>query len=244
MSLRLYTDYAAWWPLFSDPAYYEAEAASIGAILRRELGRPPSAILELGCGGGTLASFLKANAKLTLVDPEPRMLAVSRKLNGGCEHVVGDMRTLRLGRRFDAVVLHDAVNYMTTAEDLKRALETAHAHLLPNGAVIVLPDDTEETFESSTSAGGRDGEDGRGLRYLLWTGRPHRNTYAVDFGILLREIDGKTELVHERHTFGLFSCENWMDAFRSAAFAAPCIYSDALRRTVFCARRCPQGSVS
>jgi SAM-dependent methyltransferase len=240
MSPRLYTDYAAWWPLFADPTYYAAEAASIAAILRQELGHPARAILELGCGGGTLASFLKASAKLTLVDPEPRMLAVSRTLNPGCEHVVGDMRTVQLGRRFDAVVLHDAVNYMTTAEDLTRALETARAHLLPEGAVVVLPDDTEETFEPSTSTGGRDDEDGRGLRYLLWTKEPQGSTYAVDFAILLRDGDGKTDLLHERHMFGLFSFDIWKDAFRHAAFFAPCIYPDGRRQAVFCARPCPQ----
>ncbi len=34
----------------------------------------------------------------------------SRELNPDCEHVLGDMRTLRLGRTFDAVFVHDAVD--------------------------------------------------------------------------------------------------------------------------------------
>jgi len=223
MTLQLYTDYAAWWPLFSDPTYYAAEAASIKKILHRELGLQPADMIELGCGGGTLASFLKAEAKMTLVDPEPRMLAISQMLNPDCQHTLGDMRTLRLGRRFGAVVLHDAVNYMTTLDDLAQALETAYAHLSPDGAVIVVPDDTQETFRPSTSTGGRDGDDGRGLRYLMWTNAPRQNTYAVDFAILLRSADGKTELLQERHTFGLFSRECWIDAFRKAGFRTPSI---------------------
>ena len=37
------------------------------------------------------------------------MLAVAREHNAGRTTVVGDMRTLRLDERFDAVLLHDAV---------------------------------------------------------------------------------------------------------------------------------------
>ncbi len=36
------------------------------------------------------------------------------------------MRRLRLGRAFDAVFDHDAVDYTTTADDLRQAIETAH----------------------------------------------------------------------------------------------------------------------
>jgi hypothetical protein len=38
------------------------------------------------------------------------------------------MRTLRLGRAFDVVLVHDAIMYMTTEEELLAAAETAFAH--------------------------------------------------------------------------------------------------------------------
>jgi hypothetical protein len=46
---------------------------------------------------------------MTLVEPSVGMLAVSRALNPDLEHVQGDMRTVRLGRHFDAVFVHDAI---------------------------------------------------------------------------------------------------------------------------------------
>ena len=46
------------------------------------------------------------------------------------------MRTLRLGRTLDAVLVHDAVTYLTTDEDLRAAMETAFAHLRPGGAAV------------------------------------------------------------------------------------------------------------
>ena len=60
-------------------------------------------LLELGAGGGNNASHLKAHFTCTLADVSPQMLTVSRRLNPECEHVLGDMRTMRLGRTFDAV---------------------------------------------------------------------------------------------------------------------------------------------
>jgi SAM-dependent methyltransferase len=236
MSLRLYTDYAPWWPLFAEPGYYAGEAATILSALREEHGRAPGTILELGSGGGSLASHLKAAAKLTLVDPAPAMLAVSRALNPGVEHIKADMRTLRLGRTFDAVVIHDAINYMTTSDDLHRALATARAHLALGGVLMVLPDDTRETFKPGLGTGGRDGADGRGLRYLCWTNGPDGSTYSVDFGLLIRDASGSVEHLHERHTFGLFDREAWRVVFSRAGFGAPRIVRDRWREDVFVAR--------
>ena len=113
--------------------------------------------LELGCGGGNTALHLKRRfRRLLLTDLSPEMLAVSRALNPECEHQVGDMRTLRLGRSFDAVFVHDAVCYMTTEADLRRAMETAWAHCRPGGAVLFQPDYVRENFRAAASAGGCD----------------------------------------------------------------------------------------
>jgi len=43
------------------------------------------------------------------------------------------MRSVRLGRTYDAVIIHDAIMYMTTEDDLVAALATARAHLAPAG---------------------------------------------------------------------------------------------------------------
>jgi hypothetical protein len=165
------------------------------------------------------------------------MLDVSLRSNPGIEHLEGDMRTIRLDRHFDAVVIHDAINYMTTIDDIVAALATAKAHVEPSGAVIVLPDDTIESFRPGTGTGGRDGEDGRALRYLCWLNDPEENIYNVDFAILLRERDGSVELLHERHVFGLFSRNDWCAAFKRAGLCTPSILTDRWRDHVFIARQ-------
>src|SRR5947199_313515 len=79
---------------------------------------PVHEVLELGSGGGHNAVHLKARFTMTLVDLSAGMLDMSRRLNPECEHHQGDMRTVRLGRTFDAVFVHDAVDYMLTEDDL------------------------------------------------------------------------------------------------------------------------------
>jgi SAM-dependent methyltransferase len=215
-----YDNLAEWWPLFSPPEHYGEEAAD---LLRRLGPQPPvSTMLELGSGGGSLASHLKSHFRLTLTDRSRGMLDVSRKINPDAEHHVGDMRTLRLGRQFDIVLVHDAIMYATTPDDVKSALQTAAIHCRPGGRVVVLPDFVRETFTPGTDDGGEDASDGRGLRYLEWRWDPDPNddTYIVDYAFLLRDAAGEVSAVHDRHVEGLFARARWLDWFREAGLSA------------------------
>jgi SAM-dependent methyltransferase len=111
-------------------------------------------VLELGSGGGNNASHMKHTFALTLVEPAEKLRELSRAFNPECEHVAGNMRTVRLGRTFDAVFVHDAVMYMTTEEELRTALATVAAHLAPGSVALVAPDATTETFSEATEHGG------------------------------------------------------------------------------------------
>ena len=112
--MKLYDELAEWWPLFSAPEDYAEEAAFFARVLTEACEPAPRTVLELGSGGGNNALHLKSKFEMTLVDLSPQMLAVSRALNPECEHREGDMRTVNLGRTFDAVFIHDAIAYMTS----------------------------------------------------------------------------------------------------------------------------------
>ena len=221
MTLRLYDDLAPWWPLLSDPAGYAEEAAVVAEILRTKARRPVQEVLELGSGGGNNAYHLKAHFRLTLTDLSAPMLSVSEALNPDCRHLRGDMRSLRLDDRFDGVVVHDAIMYMTTVEDLRTALRTAFVHLRPGGIALFVPDDVRETFRAGHESGGHDAPDGSGLRYLEWSWDPDPDdtSFIVDFAFLLREPDGSVTAVHDRHLNGLFDLDTWHRLLADAGFA-------------------------
>src|SRR5262249_41183123 len=126
--MRLYTDLAAWWPLFSPPSHYVEEAQDLFPTLLAAPDAPPATLLELGAGGGSLAYHLKAHLALTLSDVSASMVANSQRVNPECEHVIGDMRTLDLGRRFDLVFIHDAIMYATDETSVRATLATAARH--------------------------------------------------------------------------------------------------------------------
>ena len=178
-------------------------------------------VLELGSGGGNNASHLKHHFTLTLTDLSADMLAVSRTINPECEHIQGDMRTLRLGREFDAVFVHDAIAYLTSPEDLRAALETVFVHCKPGGVALVVPDGISDTFASRTDHGGNDGDE-RSLRYLEWTWDPDPadGTYLTDYAYLLRDRDGSVRVEHDRHVCGLFSRAHWLSVLKDVGFRA------------------------
>ena len=216
---RFYGDLARWWPLISPPGEYAEEAAFAAKVLG-SASIPVREVLELGSGGGHNAHHLKAGFAMTLVDISEEMLAVSRRLNPECDHHRGDMRTLRLGRSFDAVFVHDAIGYMTTEADLRQAIETAFVHCRPGGIAVFVPDDTRESFEETSDHGGSDDGDGRGVRFLEWTWDPDpEDTWTVtEYAFLLRDVDGSVQVVHESHRLGLFGRDDWLRLLAAAGF--------------------------
>ena len=236
--IKLYSELAAWWTLLSPVADYLEEATFFWNIMR-DAGLPPApSLLELGCGGGSNAFHLKHYfPQMTLTDISPQMLEISRRLNPECEHVEGDMRTVRLDRTFDVVFVHDAIDYMLTLEDLRQALETAVVHCKPGGLALFVPDDVGETFGPSTDHGGTDG-DGRSLRYLEWTYDPDESdsTYITEYVYLLREGNQPVQIEHDQHICGLFARTDWLRLLKEVGFQPKVIY-DAFERELFLARK-------
>ncbi len=217
---RLYTQLANWWSLLSPPSHYVEEAQDLLNDLRHVRGARPQTLLELDCGGGSLACNLKGLFQLTLTDISADMLALSREVNPECEHVLGDMRNLDLGRQFDVVLIHDAIMYATTPEDVQATFQTAATHCRAGGLTLLLPDCVRETFRPSTSSGGEDGANGRGMRYLEWSWDPdpRDDTFEVAYAFLLRDADGSMRTEGDRHQCGLFSKDQWIEWLTAAGF--------------------------
>ncbi len=221
---RFYAEWASWWPLISPVEEYADEMVIAGDVLGRGK-REVAEVLELGSGGGHNAFHLKRRFSMTLTDLSPTMLAASRQLNPECEHLGGDMRTMRLGRSFDAVFVHDAIDYMRTEHDLAQAMATAFAHCRPGGVAVLLPDYTSETFEPSTDHGGSDAADGRGVRYLAWAraASPALRAVETDYAFVFRHADGTVEHGHETHVTGLVPRARWLTLLAEAGFSVEAI---------------------
>jgi SAM-dependent methyltransferase len=199
---------------------------------------PPHTVLELGCGGGSLAWHFKRHFTMTLTDISAGMLAMSRAVNPECEHIEGDMRSLDLGRTFDLAFIHDAVCYATSEAELRAVLATLARHCRAGGGVVVVPDEVRETFEPSTEHGGEDGEDGRGLRYLEWSRDADSSDSITEttYALVLREPDGRTSVELDHHRHGLFPRASWLRWMEEAGLSAS-TRIDAWGRDVFRGRQ-------
>ena len=242
---HLYDDLTPYYRLLDPMADHEPEADAYRDAFTRTIRGPAPRLLELGAGAGNTAYFLKPHFECTLTDLSASMLDLSRELNPECQHVVGDMRSLRLDATFDAVLVHDAIVYMTSEADLAAAINTAYVHTRPGGAAIFAPDCTRETFtEQSEIYEGEDSE--RAMRCLEWSWDPDPSddTYTVEYAFLLRE-DGEVSVVHDRHIEGLFAVDTWRRLLTEAGFDVELIKRplddadvvDAYTEEVFLCRR-------
>ncbi len=218
MQPLLYGELVPWYRLVDPPEEHEDEALCFQAAFERAASPRPETLLELGSGAGNNALHLRRRFTCTLADLSADMLALSREQNPGCEHVLADMRTLRLGRTFDVVLVHDAIMYMLTEEDLLAAARTAFEHTRPGGAAIFAPDCFRETFEDSTDTLTMD-QGNRSVRGLMWSWDPHPedSTYVTDYAFLLREGNA-TRAVHDQHVEGLFPRDTWHRVLTTAGF--------------------------
>lgn len=216
--MKLYNELSSWWPVLSAPEDYEEESGLYIKIIEKYKKNIKCA-LELGCGGGSNASFFKKHYNMTLTDLSLKMLEVSKKLNPECRHFEGDMRLVRLKEKFDLVFIHDAIMYMTTEEDLFKTFITAMEHLKNDGILFIAPDYFKETFKPQTSHGGHDRKE-RSMRYLEWMrdDDPDDNLTETYFAYLLKDGNGPIRIEYDLSVNGIFSQKTWQKLLEQAGF--------------------------
>jgi len=218
---RLYDELAPWWPLISPPGEYEQDAERIAEVFG-SASIPVRSVLDLGSGGGHIATHLKDRFQLTLVDISPEMLAVSREINPDCEHIQGDMHAIRLGRLFDAVLVHDAADYVSSEAGLLRVAQTAFAHCHTGGLAVFAPDHTAESFRPGTGGGGGSDALGRQASFRERTSDhdPADGWIEAEYEFVLRSASGHVDVIRETHRLSAFSCETWLRVLEAAGFDA------------------------
>ena len=207
------------WPIISPPEEYGSEAAFFGDVIREELGPGRHKLLELGVGGGHNLSHLTDDFDCTAVDLSPAMLALSKGLNPGVEHHVGDMRNIRLERTFDTVLVHDSASYLLTEQDLTETFTTAAAHLRPGGVLMVAPDWFQETFPDGWvyNWDRQQGDIEVNIQEVMVDPDPSDTQVESTYTYTIKKA-GVTTVEVDTHITGLFSIQTWSDLMGQAGF--------------------------
>ena len=175
-------------------------------------------ILDLGCGTGNHAIPLAQRGyQVTGVDRAPEMLSQARQkisalplpaqVSHGSEFILGDLRSLDLQKRFDAVLMMFAVlGYQIADEDIEAALKTVSTHLKPSGLFIFdvwygpavvrqRPDKREKEMPAP---------DGKIIRVASGTLRPELNQCEVCYQVKKFKGDRIASECEEKHIMRYF----------------------------------------
>lgn len=219
-TFRLYTDLAWLWPLWGDATTEYADYCShITERISQHAKGPVVTLLNIGCGGGKNVLNLKQQFSVTGIDLSTAMLAQAKELNPECTFVHGDMRTCRLGKTFDAVLMDDAISHMACRTDFVAAIRTAHAHLNTGGVMVVTADVTAESFKqnhTSTTVATREELDVVFVENQ-YDSDPTDEQFETTILYLIRE-QGHLRTEIDRWKMGLFSIETWRQVLCTAGF--------------------------
>ena len=216
---RLYGDLAWTWPIISPPEDYLDEGAEYERLISGHSQTPAKTLLNLGTGGGHIDWAIKKHYAITACDISENMLELARGLNPEVAYVHGDMRTVRLGGEFDAVLAGDAINYMLTEDDLLAAFETAYAHLKPGGIFLTCREECPEHFEQNRTTAYTKSAGGIEITFIenYFDGDPSDTVIEGLFIYVIRD-GGSLRIESDRHLLGIFPGETWTRLLGKAGF--------------------------
>lgn len=211
--------------------------------LWRLAGAEVHSVVDLACGTGSAAIALaQRDFAVTGVDRSSAMLAQAeakaQRWGAQVTWVGQDLRSLELGRRFDAATcFYDSVNYFLVPEELIQVLKRVHAHLKPGGVfafdaiteyalALAWANETEVKVESDYAR--------------IWRAsyRPdtHVGTLLIDY-FVADEPAGSYRRISEAHHHRDYTVFDMRAALEAAGFTVEAAYAcgtlDAVTATTY-----------
>lgn len=216
---RLYHELSWLWPIISPPEDYIEETEFFSRIIKEMAAIDVQSLLHLGCGGGRNDHTFKKHFGVTGVDISEEMLRLARELNPDVEYILGDMRSLRLGRTFDSIAAMDSVNYMKTEEELNQLFQTAYAHLKPGGVFITVVEESCERFRQNRILSSCHTLGDTQITFIenSFDPDPNDSHFEMTFVYLVRK-KGNLEIHTDSHIWGLFRMDTWSRLLQKTGF--------------------------
>lgn len=216
---RLYSDLSWTWPIISPVEDYIEETELFSKLIREHSKIEVKTLLHLGCGGGHNDYTFKKHFKVTSVDISEDMLGLAKKLNPEVNYKYGDMRTIQLGEKYDAVTILDSINYVKTVEDLQRTFITTYEHLKPGGVFLTFVEQIAEQFKQHNTTCSTHSQGDVEITFIENYYDPDLTdtNYEATFIYLIR-VGGKLEVHKDRHLCGIFKLETWLELLKATGF--------------------------
>lgn len=222
----MFESYSRFYDLLYAEKDYQGECDFIETLWGRYSSARVGTVLDLGCGtGGHALPLIARGYQVTGVDRSAGMLEKARQKAGekalSGEWVRDDIRSVRLGKQFDAVLsMFAVISYQTTNSDVLSSFQTARIHLQP-GSLFIF----DVWFGPAVLAdrpGDRIRQIDRGGAKVIRLAQPEfdlmRQTVLVKYTLL--ELEGDTLLsnVTENHLMRFFFPQEIIAFLEQAGF--------------------------
>ena len=210
-----YSDLAWTEHIITSPDDYEEETCLYVNLIKENAVIEAKSLLHLGCGAGGNDYTFKKHFKVTGVDISQDMLKIARTTNPEITYMHGDMRSIDLKKRFDAIAIPESIDYMATIPELQNAICTASRHLKPGGVLLIVAKTREEFMENNFCYTGAK----EGIEITIFENnyipKQDPSTYEATLVYLIRQ-KGKLSIHTDSHRLGLFSQKEWLSLLRKA----------------------------
>ena len=194
---------------------YAAEAGKVDALIGQYKQATGSTLLDVACGTGLHLQYLRDKYQAEGLDLDEKMLAVAREKLPGIPLHHASMVDFKLEHTFDAITcLFGSIGYVKTLPHLEESVANMTCHLKPGGVLIVEPWITPENWTAGKTYAQLVDQPELKIARMSISGRQERLS-TVDFHYLVATPAG-IEHFTERHELGLFTDEEYTDAFHKA----------------------------
>ncbi len=184
--------------------------------------------LDVACGTGRHLELLAERYACEGVDLDPVLLERARARCPNMTFGVGEMATFDLGRSFDVVsCLFSAIGYARTADGLAATIANLARHLAEGGLLIVEPWFQPDEWERGRVAAEVPIDEGRRVLVRVFASGRDGDVSHLDIHYLVGS-GGDVSYRHEHHELGLFTFDQFREAFEAAGLGDVDVDRDGL----------------
>jgi SAM-dependent methyltransferase len=213
--LRMYEQLADYYDEIYHFKNYQKESEKIESLIQQHKRSSGTNLLDVACGTGNHIGYLKQRYTVEGLDFSPEMLRIARKKHPDILFHMGDMTSFKLENRFDVITcLFSAIGHVKTKARLIRAVRNMANHLQRGGLMILEPWITPASFK-------------KGIVSLISVDKPNLKIARINVGKVQGPVSAlefhyligtpsKVRHVVDRELLGLWTHEEYLDAFRDA----------------------------
>ncbi|OGL58798.1 hypothetical protein A3H10_04800 [Candidatus Uhrbacteria bacterium RIFCSPLOWO2_12_FULL_46_10] len=204
---------------------YEREARFVRDLVLKYKKSKGRDLLEVACGTGRYLQYLRRWFQCFGVDKNPMMLKISRLNAPNVPTEQADMITLKLNKKFDAIVcLFSSIGYVKNYANLEKTIRNFARHLKPGGVVIIEPWISKGKFIVGSPH--LETFSGKDLKIARASVAKRRGDISIiDFHFLIAERGKTVGHFADRHELGMFDKNKVLKIMQHAGLKAKTVQS-------------------